>query len=170
MRRFIVWFEKSSKSKHMLMHFWACRIAVPEKSSVFLFPINQTEKEMANRCFSSISVASIRRLSSINSSLAMAAVFHHIAKGQNYTSLCSIINRSFNSVSRPIDLKPFKNPFQGNSLSWMWMMRKFAYLCLGTFSQQPNRRLSSGVGISVPLVIGNYAGVEVWRNTAQWRA
>lgn len=72
---------------------------------------------MAYRCFSSVSLVSIRRLSATNSSMAMAAVFHRISKGQNCTSLCTITNRRFNSISCPINTKPFKNPFQVRSLA-----------------------------------------------------
>lgn len=72
---------------------------------------------MAYRCFSSVSLVSIRRLSATNSSMAMAAVFHRISKGQNCTSLCTITNRRFNSISCPINTKPFKNPIQVRSLA-----------------------------------------------------
>ncbi|XP_034687199.1 ATPase ARSA1-like isoform X2 [Vitis riparia] len=72
---------------------------------------------MAYRCFSSVSLVSIRRLSATNSSMAMAAVFHRISKVQNCTSLCTITNRCFNSISCPINAKPFKNPFQVRSLA-----------------------------------------------------
>lgn len=82
---------------------------------------------MAYRCFSSVSLVSIRRLSATNSSMAMAALFHRISKGQNCTSLCTVTNRRFNSISCPIDTKPFKNPFQGHNLFLFVVLRFLGY-------------------------------------------
>uniref|UniRef100_A0A5B7CBH4 ArsA/GET3 Anion-transporting ATPase-like domain-containing protein n=1 Tax=Davidia involucrata TaxID=16924 RepID=A0A5B7CBH4_DAVIN len=71
---------------------------------------------MPSLYFPSISPLSVRRFSATSNSMAMAAMFHHISKSQNYASLCKITT-SFSFISTPISKKPFRLPFQVRSVA-----------------------------------------------------
>ncbi|KAK9280693.1 hypothetical protein L1049_014391 [Liquidambar formosana] len=73
---------------------------------------------MASLRFPSISrVSSVHKFSATKNSRAMASLFHHISKSQNYLSICHKISRSFTSISTTTNTKPFKNPFQVRSVA-----------------------------------------------------